>query len=64
MPDIKKTKFFGGMVGIIKSIRKRIGENRCGFLKRNFMFRKITNRFLLVPIKQHNRNITANGSFS
>lgn len=51
MPHDKKTKLFGGMIGIIKSIRQRVGENGCGFFKRDVVLCEIARCFLFIPVK-------------
>ena len=54
MPYNKKSSFIGGMVGVVKSIGKRVSENCRGFFKWNFVFGKIARCFIFVPIKPHN----------
>ena len=51
MPDNQKSPFFVGMIRVVKRIGKQVAENRCGFLKRNIMFREIARRFVFSPVK-------------
>ena len=59
MPDDQKPPFLGGVVRVVKSIRKRITEYSRSFLEGHFMFSKVTYRLVLIPFETHDLNISA-----